>query len=108
MHLSGAAIIFSLIATCHCASQDIITILNQQSGISTFTSLLTQFTDLTELLDQGPFTGTKFIILSKLSQNTDFYQFSRQTIKPLQRIKSKLQDSKTTTLQSKPYSSTIW
>lgn len=46
----------SLVAYCFAADQDVLTILQQQSGISTFIGLLEQFTDLIDLLNQGSFS----------------------------------------------------
>ena len=46
-----------LLAGCWAADQDILTILNQQSGVSTFISLLEQFPNVTNILNQGTFSG---------------------------------------------------
>nr|KAK5435810.1 hypothetical protein LTR18_009812 [Exophiala xenobiotica] len=46
----------TIIVGCFAADQDILTILNQQSGISTFISLLEQFTDLIDTLNGGSFS----------------------------------------------------
>ncbi|OAP56428.1 hypothetical protein AYL99_09607 [Fonsecaea erecta] len=45
-----------LVCYCFAADQDILTILGQQSGISTFVGLLEQFTDLVNILNQGTFS----------------------------------------------------
>ncbi|KIW93818.1 uncharacterized protein Z519_05133 [Cladophialophora bantiana CBS 173.52] len=42
---------------CLAADQDVLTILKQQTGISTFIGLLEQFTDLVNTLNQGTFSG---------------------------------------------------
>ncbi len=42
---------------CLAANQDILTILNQQTGISTFTGLLEQFPALVDTLNGGTFSG---------------------------------------------------
>ncbi len=47
----------SFIVGCFAADQDILTILNQQSGVSTFISLLEQFPDLVDTLNGGSFSG---------------------------------------------------
>jgi hypothetical protein len=47
----------TFIVGCFAADQDILTILNQQSAISTFISLLEQFTDLIDTLNGGSFSG---------------------------------------------------
>ena len=47
----------TFIVGCFAADQDILTILNQQSGISTFVSLLEQFPDLIDTLNGGSFSG---------------------------------------------------
>lgn len=43
---------------CLAADQDILTILKQQSGISTFTGLLEQLPDVVDVLNKGTFSGT--------------------------------------------------
>ncbi|EXJ57505.1 hypothetical protein A1O7_07853 [Cladophialophora yegresii CBS 114405] len=48
---------FNVIACCFAADQDILTILKQQNDISTFITLLEQFDDLVDLLNQGTFSG---------------------------------------------------
>ncbi|EXJ67682.1 uncharacterized protein A1O5_09028 [Cladophialophora psammophila CBS 110553] len=53
------------------ADQDVLTILKQQTGISTFIGLLEQFTDLVNTLNQGTFSGlTNKVPL--LATNTKF------------------------------------
>ncbi|KIW66132.1 hypothetical protein, variant [Phialophora macrospora] len=47
---------FSIIACCLAADQDVLTILKQQNGISTFVALLEQFDDLVDILNQGTFS----------------------------------------------------
>ncbi|KIW18496.1 hypothetical protein PV08_02784 [Exophiala spinifera] len=49
-------VVAALTVGCFAADQDIITILNQQSGISTFTSLLKGFPSLIETLNGGTFS----------------------------------------------------
>ncbi|KAH0839137.1 hypothetical protein AYO21_04730 [Fonsecaea monophora] len=56
MLLRVAYATLSLVACCFAASQDVLTILQQQSGISTFVGLLEQFTDLVDTLNQGTFS----------------------------------------------------
>jgi hypothetical protein len=46
----------SLVACCLAADQDILTILNQQTGISDFVTLLSRNTDLVNILNQGAFS----------------------------------------------------
>lgn len=46
-----------LVARCWAADQDVLTILEQQSGISTFVGLLEQFPDLVDTLNGGTFSG---------------------------------------------------
>ncbi|ETN41438.1 uncharacterized protein HMPREF1541_03374 [Cyphellophora europaea CBS 101466] len=41
---------------CYCADQDVLTILNQQAGISTFISHLESYPDLIDTLNNGTFT----------------------------------------------------
>ncbi|KAI1629219.1 hypothetical protein EDD37DRAFT_644980 [Exophiala viscosa] len=48
--------IFALAAGSYAADQDILTILNQQTGISTFTGYLQQFPGLIDLLNNGTFS----------------------------------------------------
>ncbi|KAK5035403.1 hypothetical protein LTS07_002840 [Exophiala sideris] len=48
--------IFALAVGSYAADQDIITILNQQTGISTFIGYLQQFPDLIDLLNNGTFS----------------------------------------------------
>ena len=55
---------FSLVACCLAADQDVLTILQQQSGISTFIALLEQYTDLVDILNQGTFSGMAISICS--------------------------------------------
>lgn len=43
---------------CLAADQDILTILKQQNGISTFTGLLEQLPDVVDVLNKGTFSGT--------------------------------------------------
>ncbi|KEF52441.1 uncharacterized protein A1O9_11682 [Exophiala aquamarina CBS 119918] len=45
-----------LLSCCLAADQDILTILKQQTGISTFTGFLEQLPDLVEILNQGTFS----------------------------------------------------
>jgi hypothetical protein len=47
---------FSLAVGCLAADQDILTILAQQTGISDFVTLLSQNTDLVDILNQGSFS----------------------------------------------------
>lgn len=47
----------SLVASCWAADQDVLTILEQQSDISTFVGLLQQFPDLVDILNGGTFSG---------------------------------------------------
>jgi hypothetical protein len=46
------------VISCLAADQDILTILKQQNGISTFTGFLEQLPDVVEILNQGIFSGT--------------------------------------------------
>ncbi len=48
----------SIVACCLAADQDILTILKQQSDISTFVGILEQFQDLIDILNQGTFSRT--------------------------------------------------
>lgn len=50
--------VFNLAICCLAADQDILTILKQQKGISTFTGFLDQLPDLVDILNQGIFSGT--------------------------------------------------
>jgi hypothetical protein len=56
--------ILSLVATAFAGDQDILTVLAEQSGITTFTQLLSPFTDLVNQLNQGPFTGMPYFMSS--------------------------------------------
>lgn len=53
------AVIFALLfaGLCYAADQDILTILGQQTGISTFIKHLEAFPDLVQTLNNGTFTG---------------------------------------------------
>jgi hypothetical protein len=46
----------NLLASCLAADQDILTILNQQTGVSDFVALLSQNTDLVDVLNRGTFS----------------------------------------------------
>ena len=52
-----AVAIFTFTVGCLAADQDVLTILKQQNGISTFVGLLEQFQDLIDILNNGPFSG---------------------------------------------------
>ena len=59
MLVSLRYLVFSLIAlsSVHAADQDVLTILRQQSDLSTFTTLIEQYPDLVDMLNNGTFTG---------------------------------------------------
>lgn len=42
---------------CLCADQDIITILEAQSGLSSFIEYLKSYPDLVDIINEGAFTG---------------------------------------------------
>jgi hypothetical protein len=54
----------SLVACCHAADQDILTILGQQSGIQTFINLLEGINGAVDVLNQGTFSGTMSPLLT--------------------------------------------
>ena len=55
--------ISSLVVCSLAADQDILTILKQQDGISTFTAMLEQFQDLVDILNQDTFSGKVMQVL---------------------------------------------
>ena len=55
--------ILSLVILSHCANQDILTILGQQTGVDTFTGYLKQFPEIVNLLNSGTFTGEQTLQL---------------------------------------------
>jgi hypothetical protein len=61
--------ILTLVVCCLAADQDILTILKQQNGISTFTGLLEQFPDLISVLNHGAFSGMLIRIYSAKNQD---------------------------------------
>lgn len=72
-------IVATLIVGCFAADQDIITILNQQSGISTFIGLLQGFPKLIDTLNGGTFSGN--ICHEAVENCTDIRKFWYQTMK---------------------------
>lgn len=50
--------VVNFVSCCLAADQDILTILKQQAGISTFTGYLEQLPDVVDILNQGTFSGT--------------------------------------------------
>jgi hypothetical protein len=50
--------VFTFVICCLAADQDILTILKQQNGISTFAGFLEQLPDVVDILNQGTFSGT--------------------------------------------------
>lgn len=61
--------ILTLVVCCLAADQDILSILKQQNGISTFTGLLEQFPDLIAILNQGTFSGMLIRLYSAKNQD---------------------------------------
>lgn len=58
LFLQIAFAITNVVIGCLAADQDILTILKQQNGISTFTGLLEQLPGVVDILNQGVFSGT--------------------------------------------------